>query len=79
MAGNLRIDEVLLARALKAGGHTTKRETVNEALREYVRHCEQRRIVELFGTIGGRNTYDYKAQRRRDSGPVRSRPRKRSR
>jgi Arc/MetJ family transcription regulator len=76
MATNLHIDEKLLAQALKAGGHKTKRETVDEALREYLRHREQMRVVELFGTVDGRDDYDYKAQRRRDSGPERRRGRK---
>jgi len=76
MATNLHIDEKLLAQALKAGGHKTKRETVNEALREYVRHREQMRVVELFGTVDYRDDYDYKAQRRLDSGPERDRGRK---
>jgi hypothetical protein len=76
MATNLHIDEKLLAKALKAGGRKTKRETVDEALREYVRHREQMRVTKLFGTIDYRDDYDYKAQRRRDSGPERNRGRK---
>jgi Arc/MetJ family transcription regulator len=76
MATNLHIDEKLLAQALKAGGHKTKRETVDEALREYLRHREQMRVIELFGTVNGDDDHDYKAQRRRDSGPERRRGRK---
>jgi hypothetical protein len=76
MATNLHIDEKLLAQALKAGGHKTKRETVNEALREYVRHRDQMRVVELFGTVDYRDDYDYKTQRNRDSGQQRQRGRK---
>ncbi len=48
---NLHIDDKLLAEALRLGGHRTKREAVNEALKEYVRHREQRKIIELFGTL----------------------------
>ena len=76
MATNLHIDEKLLAHALKAGGHKTKRETVDEALREYIRHREQRRVIELFGTIDSPEDPEYKAQRRRDSGRHRNRIRK---
>jgi len=76
MATNLHIDEKLLAHALKAGGHKTKRETVDEALREYIRFREQKRVIEIFGTIESVEDYDYKAQRRRDSGPQRSRNRR---
>jgi Arc/MetJ family transcription regulator len=76
MATNLHIDEKLLAHALKAGGHKTKRETVDEALREYIRHREQKRVIELFGIIDSDDDYDYKTQRRRDSGHHRNRNRK---
>jgi Arc/MetJ family transcription regulator len=76
MATNLHIDEKLLAQALKAGGHKTKRETVDEALREYLRHREQMRVIELFGKVDGDDDHDYKAQRRRDSGPERRRGQK---
>jgi Arc/MetJ family transcription regulator len=76
MATNLHIDEKLLAQALKAGGHKTKRETVDEALREYVSHREQMRAIEVFGTVTDREEHDYKAQRRRNSGSERHRGRR---
>jgi hypothetical protein len=76
VATNLHIDEKLLAQALKAGGHKTKRDTVNDALREYVQHRERKRIIELFGTVDYFDDYDCKAQRQRDSGSKRNRGRK---
>lgn len=51
MATNLQIDPELLEQALKIGGRRTKRETVNEALREYIQHREQLKILDLFGTV----------------------------
>jgi len=51
MPSNLALDDELLRRALALGGKKTKRETVNEALLEYIRRREQRKVVELFGTI----------------------------
>ncbi|MFC6592327.1 type II toxin-antitoxin system VapB family antitoxin [Deinococcus lacus] len=51
MATNLQIDPQLLEKALKVGGHRTKRETVNEALAEYVQRREQLKILDLFGTV----------------------------
>ncbi len=51
--------------ALELGGHRTKRAVVEEALREYVMHRKQLRILELFGTIEYSDDYDYKTQRRR--------------
>lgn len=65
MATNLQIDPDLLERALKAGGHRTKRETVNEALAEYIRHREQRQVIELFGTIDMDSEEEMRTQRKR--------------
>ncbi|WP_102126381.1 type II toxin-antitoxin system VapB family antitoxin [Deinococcus planocerae] len=51
MATNLQIDPDLLERALEIGGRRTKRETVNEALAEYIQRREQLKILDLFGTV----------------------------
>jgi Arc/MetJ family transcription regulator len=65
MATNLAIDDNLLERARKAGGHRTKKATVTEALEEYIQRRKQAKIVRLFGTIDFEKGYDYKKQRRR--------------
>ena len=65
MATNLQIDDRLLAEAQAVGGKRTKRETVNEALTEYVQHRKQLQILELAGTIEYDPEYDHKQQRRR--------------
>jgi Arc/MetJ family transcription regulator len=65
MATNLAIDDKLLEEALRAGGHRTKKATVTEALREYVRRRRQAAILGLFGAVDLDPSYDYKAQRRR--------------
>ena len=62
MPSNLAIDDDLLEAARKIGGHRTKKDTVTEALREYIQRREQLQLVELFGTIDY-GDYDYKAQR----------------
>jgi Arc/MetJ family transcription regulator len=62
---NLGIDEKLLEQAVRAGGHRTKRETVNEALREYVQRRSRRGFARLFGTVEFRPDWDYKKARRR--------------
>jgi hypothetical protein len=49
MATNLAIDERLLDEALRVGGHRTKKDTVNEALAEYILHRKQAVVVELSG------------------------------
>lgn len=66
MATNLAIDPALLENAHRIGGHRTKKATVTEALEEYIRHREQLRILELFGTIDYDPDYDYKEQRARE-------------
>jgi hypothetical protein len=65
MATNLAIDERLLEEALRAGGHRTKKATVNEALAEYIRRRKQGDIVALFGKLDIDPDYDHKAQRRK--------------
>ena len=65
MATNLAIDDELLEQAKRVGGYATKRETVNEALREFVQRRERAELVKLFGTVEYDPSYDYKKERRR--------------
>lgn len=65
MATNLSIDQSLLEEALSVGGHRTKRETVNAALREFIQRRRRVGLTELFGKIDYDPRYDYKKQRRR--------------
>jgi Arc/MetJ family transcription regulator len=65
MPTNLAIDDRLLEEALRVGGQRTKKDTVNQALEEYVQRRKQARIVDLFGKIDVDARYDYKRQRRR--------------
>ena len=65
MPTNLAIDEQLLEEALRIGGKPTKRETVNQALREYIQRRKRFKALEAFGTISMDPTYDYKKMRRR--------------
>ena len=66
MATNLMIDTELLHEALEIGGHRTKRETVNEALREYVNKRRASEVLSLFGTVDYDTDYDYKESRNRN-------------
>ena len=65
MPTNLAIDDSLLVEALTIGGNKTKKDTVNEALREYIQKRKQKRITELFGKIDFVKGYDYKKGRSR--------------
>jgi Arc/MetJ family transcription regulator len=64
MATNLSIDPQLLDEALAISGHKTKRETVNQALTEFVQRRKQREIIELFGKLPPDKDYNYKKGRR---------------
>lgn len=66
MPTNLSIDDDLLNEARALGGHRTKKDTVNEALREYVLKRKQWQVVELFGQIEYDSDFDYKAQRNQE-------------
>jgi Arc/MetJ family transcription regulator len=68
MPTNLALDDRLIEAARRAGGHKTKKDAVNAALDEYVRRRKQMRILDAFGTFSFDAAYDYKAERRRNSG-----------
>ena len=64
MATNLAIDPKLLDEALLVGGLTTKKDTVNQALTEYVQRRKQQEVTKLFGALPSDEDYDYKKGRR---------------
>jgi Arc/MetJ family transcription regulator len=69
MATNLAIDDVLLERARRVGKLRTKKETVTQALTEFIQRRRQRGILKALGTIEFRKGWDYKKDRRdRESG-----------
>jgi Arc/MetJ family transcription regulator len=65
MPTNLAIDDKLLEEALRVGGQRTKKDTVNQALLEYIQRRRQAKIVDLFGKLEFAPGYDDKKQRRR--------------
>jgi Arc/MetJ family transcription regulator len=69
MATNLAIDDMLLERARRVGKLRTKKETVTQALTEFIQRRRQREILKALGTIAFRKGRDYKKDRRdRESG-----------
>ena len=64
MATNLSIDTGLLNEALTISGLPTKKDTVNQALTEFVRRRRQREITSLFGSLPADADYDYKKGRK---------------
>ena len=65
MSTNLHIDDELIIKAVKLGGHSTERSAVTRALTEYISHLEQKKILSIFGTVNYESGYDYKKQRTR--------------
>jgi Bacterial antitoxin of type II TA system, VapB len=65
MATNLALDDNLIIQAQKIGHHRTKKEAVMVALKEYIAHKEQLKIIDLFGHIDFDEKYDYKKARTR--------------
>ena len=65
MATNVELEPKLIKEAQRIGGHKTKHETIESALREYVQHRKQADIIAMFGTIDFDEGYDYKASRKR--------------
>ena len=63
MATNLSIDTELLSEALAISGLPTKKETVNQALKEFVQRRKQHEITALFGNLPQDRDYDYKKGR----------------
>ena len=51
--------------ALEVSGERTKKAAVTKALREFIARREQKRILELFGSLDWDPDYDYKAERSR--------------
>jgi hypothetical protein len=65
MPTNLAIEDNLIIEAQKLGKHRTKKDTVNEALKEYIQRRKQLDIIRLFGKIDYDKNYNYKFGRTR--------------
>jgi len=63
MPTSLAIDDGLLKQALSVGGYRTKRETVNEALREFIQRRKRLELLSLVGKVEYDRRYDYKQER----------------
>ena len=63
MATNLSIDNELMDAALKIGGLKNKKDTVNQALREFINRRKTADIIALFGKIDNDQDYNYKEAR----------------
>ncbi|TKB90882.1 MAG: type II toxin-antitoxin system VapB family antitoxin [Nitrospira sp.] len=64
MATTLAIDDVLLERARRVGKLRIKKETVTQALTEFIQLRQQRETLKALGTIEFRKKWGYKKDRR---------------
>lgn len=63
MTSNLAIDTSLLTAAYDIGGYSSKKETVNTALQEFIQRRKSEELIKLFGTIEYDPDYNYKKMR----------------
>ncbi len=63
MKMQIEIDKEMLDEAMKLGNHTSKKATVNAAIKEYIARKKRSEIKELFGSIDYDTDYDYKQLR----------------
>ena len=65
MATNLAIDPDLLDLALEVSGERTKKAAVTKALQEFIARRQQKRALDVLGTLEWDQSFDYKAERSR--------------
>ena len=63
MRTNIVLDDDLVAEAMALTGAASKRQLVNDALREYVHQHKRKNLLELRGKISFGEYYDYKKMR----------------
>ena len=67
VASNLAINDNLLNNAFMIGGYSSKKETVNTALQEFIQRRKSEELISLFGTVEYDADYDYKKLRARNT------------
>ncbi len=58
MRTNIEIDDTLITEALAESKAATKRQVIDQALKEYVRLLRRRKATELRGTVGWSGSLD---------------------
>jgi Arc/MetJ family transcription regulator len=65
MPTNLAIDDELLENALMLGGMSSKKATVNEALREFIERRKRIAALDAIGTIDFADDFEPKLDRKK--------------
>ena len=63
MRTNIVLDDSLVKEALKLSRVKTKKEVVNQALKEFVENRKRLNLMDLFGKVEFAKNYNYKAIR----------------
>jgi len=63
MRTNIVLDDSLVKQALRLSRVKTKKEVVNQALKEFVESRKRLNLMDLFGKIEFATNYNYKALR----------------
>lgn len=63
MRTNIVLDEKLVAEAFKVSHAKTKKELVHQALEEFIENRKRLNLLDLFGKIDFKNSYNYKKMR----------------
>jgi Arc/MetJ family transcription regulator len=63
MRTNIVLDEKLVEEAFKVSHAKTKKGLVHEALKEFIENRKRLNLLELFGKIEFKDSYDYKKMR----------------
>jgi Arc/MetJ family transcription regulator len=63
MRTNIEISNEIMKEALLISGFRTKREVVEQALKEFVHSRSRKNLADIRGTIRFSDGYDYKAAR----------------
>jgi len=63
MRTNIVLDDKLIAEAFKYSDATTKRDLVNQALKDFVVRHKRKNMLELVGKVNIAEGYDYKSLR----------------
>jgi Arc/MetJ family transcription regulator len=63
MRTNIVLDDSLVKQALRLSRVKTKKEVVNQALKEFVENRKRLNLMDLFGKIEFAANYNYKALR----------------
>ena len=67
MRTNIVIDDALIEEAFAVSNLKTKRELVDQALREFVVRHKRKNLMDLYGSDGMDPDYDYKRARSAES------------